>query len=122
MSEARTILHSPIPAFARELIGVIGEADTLELCRHCGGMEITVPRHPHPDSLLTLLLGPQSAGRLCARYGGCRIEPPRLTQAWLSLRNAAIRARRAEGASTEQLAREWGTTQRTIRRVMSTGG
>lgn len=79
-----------------------------------GGRHICIPRAPIAEHELTLYLGFSAMQQLSYHFGGETLMIPRAHAAQLRVRNAFIRAGRANGMPNWALAREYHLTERQI--------
>ena len=103
----------------KELAGVIGLADTIELVRRWGGRELYVPVGVQSGDPLALTLGLETARKLVKGYGGQRLQLPAERNALIDLRNAAILRAitpkpEGEGLSHEAAGLRYGLTRQQI--------
>lgn len=110
-----------LPESLREVVELIGLSATLKLVEHYGGLiAVYVPREIEPDHRLARDLGLAPARKLAGHYGGdCLRNIPRCVEGMRRIRDAEIRARRAEGAA--RLALEFGLTERQIWTILGEG-
>lgn len=89
------------------------------LSRHYAGRQFRVPRDP--AKLLRKLpseLDPASAAAVCAAVGGTRLHARKATRTLAEARNSVIRVRRANGATLEAIAEEFGLSARQIANIL----
>ena len=112
-----------LPDSVLELAEEIGLAATLRLVAARGGTTVHVPKlEPR-----TRLVGHRLAGELgfpnlaalAAARGGEKIQVPRCSAARRELRNLRIVEEAAAGAGVNQLALRWGTSERSVRRLIA---
>ena len=106
-------------ALRDELRGLLGEEGLAALCAARGGRRAYIPRSICPGHWLAELLGPEAAGRMAFRYGGCRIDVPSLSR---EARNARIRDLRRRGWSLGRIASSSGLSGRQVRNVLREAG
>ncbi|MGE4298921.1 MAG: hypothetical protein AB7E47_12910 [Desulfovibrionaceae bacterium] len=103
-----------------ELAEVVGVAAALELGHRFGGRQHFVPKTPKPEHPWARILGADAWARLCATYGGEKIDLPRGD--YLNPKSARIRKLLAEGVTNRrQLAERTGATERYVRQVANAG-
>lgn len=89
------------------------------LSRHFAGRHVRVPRDP--AKLLRLLpseLDAASAAEVCNAVGGRRLFCRKQTRHLAEARNSLIRVRRAQGATLEALAEEFGLSARQVSNIL----
>ena len=89
------------------------------LSRHYAGRHVRVPRDP--AKLLRLLpseLDAASAAEVCNAVGGRRLYARKATRTHAEARNSLIRVRRAQGATLQALADEFGLSARQITNIL----
>lgn len=105
-----------LPPLVRDIVKVIGLADTLKLVDHYGGTTMRVPVKFKPDHLLCKIIGPASTVKLVEVFTGEALEIAKCDQAMRVIRNRLI----VESDKIQKdLAREWGLTERQIRNIKS---
>lgn len=104
----------------KDLSEKIGLGDAIELIRRWGGKELYVPTKVESGDPLALTMGFASAQCLVKHYGGQRLQLPAERNALLDLRNAAIVAEAAAGASHEQIGLRYGLTRQAISHILRT--
>ena len=104
-----------------ELLEALGAEGLRKLAEARGGRRAYVPHEPRDSHWLVRALGREAAGRLAWRYGGCRIEVPRL-DATRSERDERIRELRARGWSTDRIAAEVSLSGRWVREILARRG
>lgn len=107
-----------LPGILQDMVALIGLPLTMRLVEHRGGRRLYVPKgdmdHDHD---LVRLIGRPAAEKLQSEYAGeLHFEIPLALAAMRAVRNADIRARR-ETMSVSQLAGEYRTTERSIRKI-----
>jgi len=103
---------------ARELAEAIGDDGLRRLVAHYGGLRIRIHTRIRPDTELAQRLGMDVYQPLQATYRGEEIDIPRLASARAPGRLERIVARRADGATAAQIAREEGITLRWVRELI----
>jgi hypothetical protein len=117
--DAADVDVADLPGTLRELAALIGLPATLTLIRHYGGVRLYIPKTLEPGHILVRLLGPEAAQRLVAHYlPGENFDVPRGQSLVRALRDRAIAAAAARGASSADLARGFGMTHRHVRRIL----
>lgn len=103
----------------QEIVRILGETTATRLFAVFAGTTVTFPlsRSGPSFTALTKVIGPGASIRLCERFGGEQVYVPRNTAAERSERNDEIIARVAAGDPYELIARTFGTTARSIRRI-----
>lgn len=101
-----------------ELAAIIGDAGARALCAAYGGTRLYIPKSGRSSKLEACGIAPYGVAALSAIYGGETISPPTLRAGRLAARDVAIRARRDQNATVEELAREFGMTARQIYNVL----
>ncbi len=89
----------------------------LAIARRFGGTDLYVPLNPTEHDPLARCVGIDAANRIARLYGGGRVEIPLGNTARRAERNRAIRRMAAEGRSVSEIARRFGMTTRSIRRI-----
>lgn len=117
-----------LPESVQELADVIGRDKALRLVGSlppCGkrswrrALYVPTPERLDPTSLLVRVLGMDDARKLAEEFGGINMQPSTCAEAAKELRNDAIRAQYAAGASTKLLACLFGISTRHVRYVVS---
>ena len=91
------------------------------LSRHFAGRHVRVPRDP--DELLRKVpsdLDAASASAVCAAVGGTRLFCRKQTRTLAEARNSVIRVRRAQGATLQAIADEFGISTRHVSNILRT--
>ena len=104
----------------KELSRVVGFADAIEIVRRWGGRIVYIPVKVEQGDALALTLGLETARKLVKEYGGQQLELPPERNALLSLRNAAIMAKRESGVSMEKIGLEFGLTRQAVSHILRT--
>lgn len=89
------------------------------LSRHFAGRHVRVPRDP--AKLLRLLpseLDAASAAEVCEAVGGSRLFCRKQTRTLAEARNSLIRVRRAQGATLQAIADEFGISPRHVSNII----
>lgn len=115
--DARVLDLGPLPHTLSQLIRLIGVPDTLRLLEARGGLRYRVPRHPERAEVLTRLISRESVRTLCEALGDQEIDLPKSDKLHAQIRDAAIRAERAAGASAAEVARRYRLTRRRVLQI-----
>lgn len=103
----------------------IGIEATLQFCGRYGGTFISLPSEGRlsEDHHLSVLLGYETARRVCRLLGGQSLDVPRAEMAQRALMVSRVKADYQNGASVNDLARKYETSRQTIGRMLKeTGG
>jgi hypothetical protein len=84
--------------------------------RHVKGLGLILDGKEHP---LIEAIGRDAATTIAREFRGEHLEIPRCRAHWLTIRNSAIRADRAAGATRPELARKYALTERHILNILS---
>ena len=104
------------PHVMKRIARVVGEAATLRLVAHCGGLDRSwVPVHPRPDHPWAQVLGFEALRALSEAMGGERVYVPRGT--FRNLKKAQIIDLMDQGLSARAVALELGCTERWVQVV-----
>lgn len=106
-----------LPQSVIELIDVVGLNAALNIVEQCGGTRLFVPKKMKKAHWLLTSIGAEQFEKLIAVYQGMEIEIPRCYAAMAALREREIYASAAAGATNSELAREFGYTERGIRKI-----
>lgn len=91
------------------------------LVEHYGGTRLSVPLKFSKDCALAQVISREAGEALCAAYGGDILEVPRAVRLRTVARDREIvRRRRDEHLSQSALARAFGLSERSIRRILNT--
>lgn len=104
------------------LVDIIEATDletALRLVECWGGVRVYVPHQLTEEHALVTTLGRRRAEKLAAAFAGESLVIPRCLHAVRAARNAQIRARRAEGATPAQLARQHSLTERQVYSIVA---
>lgn len=122
-----------LPSSVQEIADVIGREAALLLVKSLprtyspsdagrrgasGRVIVYVPSTLRPDHVLVRLLGWDLASRLAAHFGGEILRPADCATLDRAERNAAMRALKAAGMPTAEIAREFRVSDRTVRLVV----
>jgi Mor family transcriptional regulator len=91
----------------------------LELARHFGGQNIYIPKNPKPESLVARALGLEAAERISRLVGWGDVTVPLCRAALCFERDLRIADRKRDGASENELAREFGLHTKTVRQAVA---
>lgn len=116
MSVQLSIDH--LPESARDLIDIIGLANTLKIIEARGGLEISIPIVVTHNHWLVELIGYESLQKLSEQCSGLKIDVPRCVAAMRAVQYQEIYDSRRNGISTNALAQAHGYTARGIRKVV----
>lgn len=108
-----------LPESLHDLVDAIGLQATLRLVEAFGGCRIWVPAEIEEDHAIAKAVGFLAARKLAAHCGLSQLTIPRAVEAVRAARNVEIRTRRADGASTAELARDYALTERAIWRILA---
>lgn len=103
-----------LPESILELIDVVGLQAALAIVEERGGVRLFVPKIYKPDHWLCKLIGTDPAAKLIAYYGGEEIEISRCAAALNAVKEHQIAN---SDASNSELARQYGYTERGIRKL-----
>lgn len=108
-----------LPGVLQDIAGMIGLPGTLKLVEKYGGTRLYVPQKLDAEHDLSRLIGLDHATMLAETYGGeDHFDIPRAVAATRAVRDAHIRADRADGITHSQLALRYGLTERQIRNIL----
>lgn len=123
--EAYPIYLEDLPPEARELVNLIGWPCTRVLVLELGGSRFRVPRGKNNNRQgearyehLVELVGEEAAHALFERFKGSIISVPTCLRAIARARQRRIHARCDEGATLEQLSREFHVTERWLTLIL----
>lgn len=105
---------SSLPPQLKLLVQRIGYAATLKLIRARGGQQVWLPKKATADRVLAQIIGHSALAKLVAHHGGERLELPKEDKILIQLRDQALFARREQGATESELAREFNITRRWV--------
>lgn len=103
-----------LPPQLRMLVQRIGYAPTLQLIRARGGQQVAVPKTATADRVLAQIIGRSALAELVEHHGGERLELPKEDKILIQLRDQELFARREQGATESELARDYGLTRRWV--------
>jgi hypothetical protein len=100
-----------------ELADVIGIDLTLILVRDFGGRHLNVPNKAKATHNLALLIGLEALKKLCAYYGGTKLEIDFCRKVLSYQKLLDVQKGVQAGMTGSQLAKQFNTTERNIRRM-----
>gem|GEM_PF-829650 len=106
-----------LPKRTQELASVIGINFALILVKEFGGTHLNIPKKPKPDNKLVAYIGFDAYKKLCYYYASTQIEIDLCEKLLVQKRNMEIKNAIESGMTNAQIARQFGTTERNIRRV-----
>lgn len=102
-----------------KVANVIGATRALTLADHCGGVDrVYIPHEPSKNHFWRQVLTPDEWSKICAAFGGKKIELPRGQFVRSGLRKKDIIELAEQGLSMRAIALRTRTTQRYVRRVL----
>lgn len=93
---------------------VIGEAATMTLCEHFGGVRFYVPRHIASNNRIALAIGRAAADRLAEYFHGTDLDLPK---AYLGRQR--VIDMKAQGYNAREIALATGYTDRHVRHILA---
>lgn len=109
-----------LPPQLRQLIRLIGIADTWLLLRERGGTTLQVPVRAERSALIDIISA-NALALLCKEFGGTRLELPVCDSIMRQVRNQQILSDRAQGMSYPALATLYGLTRRQVINICGSG-
>lgn len=106
-----------LPESIQEMIDVIGLQATLLIVQERGGIRLCVPTKVSESNWLTQLIGKEAMSKLVEYYCGEEVEIPRCASAIKAAQDQKIFEKLKAGVSQAKLAREFGYTERGIRKL-----
>lgn len=106
-----------LPDSIQEMIEVIGLQATLLIVEERGGIRLCVPTKVKSDNWLTKLIGTEAMIKLVDYYCGEEVDIPRCASAIKAAQDQKIFEKLKSGVSQAKLAREFGYTERGIRKL-----
>lgn len=100
-----------------EVVGVIGQKAANELTERLGGIPINIPHSPDMNSMVVLAIGKDAAIKLCAAFGGTRLQLPSKASLAARSRKRAIEADIRSGMSHRDIAQQHGVTLQWVDKV-----
>jgi hypothetical protein len=92
---------------------VIGDAATMKLCEHFGGVRLYVPRHIAPNNPIALAIGKDAAEKLAQYYHGTDLNFPK---AYLGRQRVVDMAQ--QGYRPREIALATGYTTRHVHHIL----
>ncbi|QDL53129.1 hypothetical protein [Rhodoferax aquaticus] len=117
-----TIKREALPESLRELVRVIGEADTLRLIGMHGGARVTVPKTPKAEHPLRMALSEEAFALLVQEYGGEAFDLPKGDSYLRELRHDQVRQCREQGLTVDETAEATGYSRRHVLNILSGHG
>ncbi|MGW1423640.1 hypothetical protein ACWAT4_26365 [Bradyrhizobium manausense] len=109
-----------LPGVLAEIAELVGNAKALQIAAHAGGTRIYFPSKVHPDHWLVQCVGLDAAGKILERFAGDTCDIPQAGHGSYARfrRSVAARIEQLEGedASSKDIARDVGVSQRTVHR------
>lgn len=118
IAQATTVVSEALPERLRELVRVLGEADTFKLIGMHGGARVTVPKKATPDHVLRFALSDDAFNRLVQEYGGEAFDLPKGDAYLRELRHNQVRAHREQGLTMDEIAEVTGYTRRHVINIL----
>lgn len=119
MEPIRTpLLAEDLPASVVDLLVVIGLDGVTRLMENFGGTRIWIPFEYHPGDAISKTLGEEATRRLIRYARLQQILVPIGAQARRKARDRVLIARRAEGATVRELAKEYRLGERAVWRIL----
>lgn len=118
-------MTGPLPALLQEIADVVGEAAALAIASRAGGTRIYLPAQASDDHWLVQAVGRAAADKLCHHFAvdgrGQRLDIPlhvggTFRQLTRAIAEAVHKMDDGTEASSQQIARRFGVTQRTVHR------
>ncbi len=106
-----------LPKRTAELVAVIGLEAALILVKEFGGTHLDIPKKAKAQHKLVAFIGFAAFEKLCAYYGGTPLEIDLCANILSQKKQQAIQDGIKRGMTNAQLARQYHTTERTIRRI-----
>lgn len=85
-----------LPPQARQLVRLIGMANTLALLEKRGGVTLRIPVNAHEAVVLKEILPMEAIVKLCEAMPGQRLELPKIDKIVKQVRNRVIKSERKE--------------------------
>lgn len=112
-----TELINLLPKRTAELVELIGFDAAMILVKEFGGTHLNIPKNPKPTHRLVDVIGFIAFEKLCRYYGGGQLEIDLCANLLNKQKQRLILNGVAQGKTNAQLAREFRTTERQIRRI-----
>lgn len=109
-----SIKPEALPESLRELVRVIGEADTMRLIGTHGGARVAVPATPKEVHPLRMVLSDGAFACLVREYGGESLELPKGDAYLRVLRHDQVRQCREQGLTVDETAEATGYSRRHV--------
>lgn len=111
-----------LPAAVRELVRVLGDADTMRLIGMHGGARMTVPKRPKEDHPLRMALSAPGFDKLVYNYGGESLDVPKGDAYLRRLRHTHVHQCRQQGLTIDETAEATGYCRRHVINIMGGDG
>ena len=98
-----------------EVVDTIGKEGLKQLQRHCKNSRLYIPQTMHADHTIAQVLGLEAAKKLSAEFAGCILNISR--SLLVRERNEQIEAACKAGIPRAWVARRYGLTARSIRKI-----
>jgi len=117
-SDLDIIDPSLLPPLLRQLVGLLGVAETLRLLEARGGLPLYIPTHPDQTALRDVI-APSALAALCASpLAGDTVDLPKSDKLLAQLRNHYLLEAVGSGAkSARAVAHELGITWRRVKQI-----
>lgn len=97
-----------------ELSDILGKEGTFRLLSRLGGLKVYIPKkHTHQNEL-SHTIGPENAEKLILHFGGETLQVPMGRNYLSTLRKHTILQLKADGHSTQEIARQVGCSLRYV--------
>ncbi|HEC12289.1 MAG TPA: hypothetical protein ENI80_03425 [Acidiferrobacteraceae bacterium] len=106
-----------LPPQVRQLIKIIGVAETCILLRQLGGTSITIPNRLHPLMCIRQPLKRESLEALRREFDDQRVDLPKYDKIMMAIRDSKIREDLDKGVSVEDLSAKHNLSERQIRNI-----
>lgn len=113
----KDLVEELLPQSIQELIDIVGIKAALIIVEERGGIRLPVPVEVNQGHWLYTAIGKEAFTALVEYYAGEEIEIPRCSTAMRAIKDHHIAAAANQGASNAELAREFGYTERGIRKL-----
>jgi N-acetylglucosamine-6-phosphate deacetylase len=110
-------LQDLLPKRTAELIQVVGFEAAMVLVKQFGGTHLNIPKKAKQDHQLLAYLRIETLEKLCHYYGGTKLEIDLCSHIINQQKQQLILTAIAAGHTNAQLARQFNTTERNIRRI-----